>query len=168
MPSAKPRTAGSMLANILLLSTASAALAQNSTRCCDSCTPPTVVYFSVVTAGGYCGESCLNPAHFHEYKLLEKNLTRGDAQYPCSRQLSADGETYTKYAFTDTHKLGPISAAVDFYEQTRAPDHQCCAPAGSVLCLLRKPVTIEAAGVRYCCPRGATATTPCASATGAY
>ena len=136
--------------------------------CCFNCTPPSVFYYSVVAASGYCGVSCLDPAKEWLYKKFEANLTRapaGTTTPPCATQLSNDGEFYTKYAFSETHGVpGLLSVAVDFYRQTHAPPHACCQPHGNVLCI-RHPVDITIEGVHYCCPRGATVEQPCANKT---
>ena len=134
--------------------------------CCMNCSAPEATFFSVVTKNGYCGVSCIEPRHYHAFKLLEPNLTRStDGPHPCAEQLSANGLRYTEYAFTENHSIpGVVSVGVDFWAQTGAPDHTCCAPSGSLLCLAGKPSRVLVDGVHYCCPRGATATQPCPQA----
>ena len=66
--------------------------------CCFNCTLPAVFYYSVVTAEGYCGVSCLDPAKEWLYKKFEANLTRapnGTTTQPCATQFSADGQRCT-------------------------------------------------------------------------
>lgn len=131
--------------------------------CCKNCTEGTVKYFSVVTNNGYCAESCLDPSKFSEYHLFEKNLTRADTNEACAGQYAADGEQYTKYVYTETHSVpGILKVEVDFYAQTNAPDHKCCYSEGGLLCI-GKPVHLTVAGVKYCCPKGATQEQPCPS-----
>ena len=155
----REEVATEMLCLVLLGLVASAAAAP----CCMNCTQPEATFFSVVTKNGYCGVSCIEPRHYHAFKLLEPNLTRStDGPRPCAEQLSANGMRYTDYAFTENHSIpGLVSVGVDFWAQSGAPDHTCCAPSGNLLCFAGKPSRVLVDGVHYCCPRGATATQPC-------
>merc|ERR1719438_468800 len=87
-----------------------------STPCCKTCEAPLLKYFSVDEPHGFCGESCIDPAKFSQYKLFEKNLTIATSDDACAKEFVPDGSHYTDYTKTETHGVpGLLSVTVDFY-----------------------------------------------------
>lgn len=142
--------------------------------CCKTCTAPTVKYFSTDAPHGFCGETCIKPDQFDEYKLFEANLTKALAwiSHPCQHQYTpSNTKTYTDYTQTVTHgdPLGLLTATLDLYAPTGMPDHSCCDTPLIHLptkCwgIPGKPTWLHIFGTGpYCCPEGATETKPCAA-----
>lgn len=94
----------------------------STTPCCKTCEPPLIKMFSVDHGPfhtPFCGESCMDPKKFKEYKFFEKNLTEaaGDP-HPCAQQFTQDGGHYTKYTKTVTHGVpGLLSVTLDLYAE---------------------------------------------------
>lgn len=71
--------------------------------------------YSVDVPHGFCGECCMNPAHFWIFKIFEANLTKNDDPHPCSGQFTPTGTHYTEYSSTVTHGVPPVTMTLDLY-----------------------------------------------------
>mmetsp|Transcript_6129 Transcript_6129/g.11238 ORF Transcript_6129/g.11238 Transcript_6129/m.11238 type:complete len:169 (+) Transcript_6129:54-560(+) len=139
--------------------------------CCQGCELPKVKVFSTDAKHGYCGEGCMNPAHFSFFHHFESNLTLATDDHPCREQWTPDNKKqYTDYTATVTHGAGPLSFTLDLYEPTDMPSHACCFaqivhPLGCPGFMGKPdPVLIDGTGP-FCCPEGATPTEPCSNET---
>jgi len=80
--------------------------------CCHACVKPMVKYYSIDTSHGHCGECCMNPSHYHIFKVFEPNLTLANGK-------SCRWMGYPKYDSTVTHGLYPLSMTLDLYDPRR-------------------------------------------------
>ncbi|KAK3256391.1 hypothetical protein CYMTET_34473 [Cymbomonas tetramitiformis] len=85
---------------------------ETNTPCCEAC--PTLghrKYYSIDRSANTCGESCLEPTKFQEYKKLEPGLTYSDgtSSHPCS------DHGFAKYTETLTESAGEIKMTRDMY-----------------------------------------------------
>ncbi len=107
----------SSLTSILLLLASifcvSLTIPLSDTKCCATCPENEAKYFSVVSWNKMCGESCINPKDYWEFKLFEHNLTRATDNTPCVDQ------NFTLYKKTESHGIGPIKVAIDFYSYNK-------------------------------------------------
>lgn len=79
-------------------------------KCCETCPQGKNKYYSIpILSKDHCGESCIDPDHYYEYKLLEPKLTKAKTNTPCLDM----GFTYQE---TEEHKFGPIKVNVDIFE----------------------------------------------------
>ena len=74
-----------------------------------ACAAPLAKYYSIDTKHGFCGECCMKPSQFAEYKLFEPGLTAAEDDSPCRDFKYAD------YNQTVTHGFGPIKMTLDLY-----------------------------------------------------
>merc|ERR1711862_969608 len=120
------------------------------------------------TPHGFCGEACMDPSKYSQYKVFEKNLTLAIDDTPCAEQFVPDATHYTDYQETVTHGVpGLLSITLDLYSPTNMVDHSCCDTPflGNLTCVGIPgkgvgPLTIRGTGP-YCCPKGATVEKPC-------
>ena len=102
------------------LSAASLATLAIAGPCCESCVEPLKKYYSVDVPHGFCGEACMDPAKFDQYKKFEANLTlveEGTDNGPCGEQFAPDGSKYADYTKTDTHGVpGLLSVTLNLLD----------------------------------------------------
>ncbi len=101
-----------LLGSLLLVSYCVWTTALKDDPCCVKCdnSQNLYKYFSVVEKYGQCGEACIDPKHYREYKLFEHNLTRAQDSTPCADM------NFTVYNGTVTHEFGPIKMTLDLYD----------------------------------------------------
>lgn len=101
-----------LLGSLLLISYCVWSSALKDERCCVKCdnSQDLYKYFSVVKSHEMCGEACMNPKKYREYKLLEHNLTKAMDNTPCADM------NFTIYSATVTHGFGPIKMTLDLYK----------------------------------------------------
>ena len=79
-------------------------------KCCDTCPEGTDKYYSLPPLFKLnCGESCISPEDYWEYKILEPALTKADTPHPCEEK------GYNLFVESKTHSAGSLSVDVDLY-----------------------------------------------------
>ena len=74
--------------------------------------------YSVDTKHGHCGEACIDPNKFAEYKLFEPGLTKCES----NDEPACANHGYANYTGTETHGLPHIlTIELDFYDPTKPP-----------------------------------------------
>jgi len=117
MPRAFAPTACRMARLLPLLCAASLPLAAeggSTGMCCKTCKAPAVLYYSVDTVHGHCGECCMNPSEFKLFKIFEPNLT-------LAGNTTCPDLGWPRYSSTVTHGVWPVQMTLDLYDQT-GPD----------------------------------------------
>ena len=90
------------------------ASATGTGRCCDVCPSGKQMYYSIPKQGGglQCGQACLEPSRYPEWKLFEPALTPG----------SCASQGFTHYTETATDGVCPLCVTNDRYTQSGASD----------------------------------------------
>ena len=102
-----------------------------SKKCCDTCPEGTDKYYSIpILNKDHCGESCIDPKHYYEYKLLEPMLTKADTNTPCLDRGFI-------YETTEKHGFGSITVDVDLYMIDNLKSSNCgtCGTGYQACCL---------------------------------
>ena len=95
---------------LLILAFLASCLAQDTTKCCDSCAAGTDKYYSIPTLfPKNCGESCIAPDYYNMYKKLEPQLTKATTDHPCEEQ------GFVTFVDSEVHSLGQVHVALDMY-----------------------------------------------------
>lgn len=89
--------------------------------CCNTCTEPQEMYYSIDTTHNMCGQCCMNPKNFAIFKIFEPNLQKATDLTPCN------DAAYPDYNSTVKHGFGPLSMTLDLYKQA-VPKEEEAAP----------------------------------------
>jgi hypothetical protein len=73
------------------------------------CPIGTFKHYSIDEVSGLCGECCINPKKYREYKRLEKGLTPALTNTPCYSL------GYTKYQRSENRGIWPVLIKVDIF-----------------------------------------------------
>eukprot|EP00294_Goniomonas_avonlea_P009437 CAMPEP_0114546368 /NCGR_PEP_ID=MMETSP0114-20121206/3896_1 /TAXON_ID=31324 /ORGANISM="Goniomonas sp, Strain m" /LENGTH=212 /DNA_ID=CAMNT_0001730857 /DNA_START=6 /DNA_END=644 /DNA_ORIENTATION=- len=78
--------------------------------CCETCTVSgEEKYYSIDHRHNMCGECCMNPKYYPEYKIFEPGLKKAADNTPCP------DFKFSTYNSTVTHGFGPIKMTLDLY-----------------------------------------------------
>ncbi len=100
-------------------------------KCCDTCPEGKDKYYSIpLLSKDHCGESCIEPEHYKEYRILEPMLRKAETNSPCLDK----GFIYEN---TEQHGFGPVKIAVDLYKQKELQSNNCgtCGTAYQTCCI---------------------------------
>lgn len=81
-------------------------------KCCITCPSDSPKYYSIDTAHGFCGETCLADWLYPVYKIFEPGLHKAGQDQTVD---TCKGLGYPNYSDTVTHGVPPITATLDLY-----------------------------------------------------